>query len=460
MMHALRNKRYAFVLLGLCLLLHMAAPSRAMAQPAPAAATSNCSYTSGNDICTNFECLKQTVNDGKPGILTNITNTIKAVVGDASEKLFKAFTGSSKYQSAVGAAMALMIIIYGISFMIGVVQPSYGQILIRLLKMGVIFTLISPAGWSFFSDIVVKFFNDGTDELIRGVISIGTGTTIPAGGSPFLQLDGLAKWVLSPDMIIALLSLTFASGPYGLAVGGLMAFAVGGVLKLLLEALKIYGVAFVMRALLLGTAPIFLVFLLFERTKGLFTGWLNSLINLSIQPILYFTFISFFFIMIQTAAIDMLSYNGTNANGKSIEFCWAETTRASGTTNKASFWKVKFPGDTAPVSENFTWNGLMSCMLGTDPKACEKSFPINIIDILSFLILIYIAQQFSTVIQRLSSEISNAMVNLDTQSKFDFGQAQATQATGGGGTPPSNQQASKASPQTTQRTGVPGDKKP
>lgn len=426
-----------------------------------------------NEVCTNFACLKQkalesTNNNGngeagdgqtgqdnnkkEPGILTNISNTIKDIVNDASKKLFTAFTDSPKYKGAVKAAVALVIIFYGIGFMTGITgQPSFGQALNKLIKIGIVFTIISPTGWTFFNDIVVKFFNDGTDDLIRTVISIGSGIESKPGDSPFVQLDGLATWILSPDMLIAMMSVTFASGPYGLAVGGLMTFAIGGVIKLLIEALKVYGMSFIMRSLLLGIAPIFIVFLLFDRTKQLFVGWLNSLINLSLQPILYFTFISFFFVMILTAATDMLTAksssgsqsgnqaqtgtdNSSNSSGKqTIEFCWTEGQSISGSQNKMSFWRVKFPGENAGTADTFDWRGPLSCMLGNekDKDKCKKEFPINIIDILSFLILVYVAQNFGMVINRLASDISSAFVNLDTQSKLDMGQHGAAAATKG-----------------------------
>ena len=254
--------------------------------------TSNAYATcsTGDAKCTDFACLaKGMKNNTTPGVLTNITNYLKTSVAPATQKLFQAFTSSAAYKKSVYAAVTLMLLIYAASFMIGVTQASFGEVFKRLFKIGLIFSLISPTGWAFFNDVVVKFFNNGTDELIGIVMSISTGSASTT--SPFLQLDGIGNFFLSPDMIVAVMASMMASGPYGLGMGMIMGMAVFGMITLLFNALRNYAMSFVLRMLLLGVAPIFIIFLLFEKTKGLFTAWLNALINLSLQPILYFAFL-------------------------------------------------------------------------------------------------------------------------------------------------------------------------
>jgi type IV secretory pathway VirB6-like protein len=375
--------------------------------------------------CTNFSELCKKMGENKPGLLTQINDYIKSIVDPSTKKLFEAFTGSATYQNSLYAAAVLMVLIYGISFLIGVTQASFGQITIRLIKLGILFTLVSPGGWAFFSDTAVKFFNQGTDDLIRGVISIGTGIPLAPGDSPFLQLDGIAAFIIQPDILVAVLGSVVAGGPYGFAMGGLIALAFAGVLGMLFEALKTYALSYVMRALLLGVAPIFLVFILFDRTKMLFTGWLNSLVNLSLQPILYFTFISFFLIMIMGAAANMFGfeYKGKDTeckakDGKNIDLCWVEYKNFQGSDNKVSFWRFRVGNEPASTSPP-DWRGDIACRL-EGKKDCPE-FPINIIDILSFLILIYVARRFASIVPRISTEISDAFVNIPTAGRLDMG---------------------------------------
>ena len=364
------------------------------------------------DTCTSFaDRANQSFNSngsaGQGGMLTDIDNFIKQTVGTATQNLFESFTPSSSYQSAIYAAMTLMVIFYGVGFTIGVVQPSFQQVLVRLVKMGILFGFLSPAGWTFFNENVVMFFQDGSDYLIKGVQAIGMGIPAPAGAGPFYALDKLASFLINPETLIAIMGSVMAGGPYGLMMGGLMLIASWGFFMLILKTLRVYAITYVARALILGVAPIFFAMMMFDRTKNMFVAWLNSLINLSLQPILLFTFLSFFLVLIETSAKDML---GT-------ELCWTNFQNIAGSNNQLAFWRFRDDQTGSASVGDAQYEGTLECLLGGQGKC--KSFPINIVDILSFLILVYLAQRFSDVVERISSELSNAFVALDNQGKLD-----------------------------------------
>lgn len=428
--NALTRRWLAMAMLAIA----FATPLAALAQPTPAPgggtpAPVAPAGATADDTCTDIAAAKEEAfngTDGKGGLLSEIYNFIKEVVGEATERLFRAFTDSDAYQAAVGGAMTLMVVIFAVGFTIGVIQVSFQQVLTRLVKLGLIAAVISPAGWIFFSDYAVTFFMDGTDDLVKGIIQIGTGTTtpLPADATPFYQLDKLAEFLIQPDTIIAIMGATFAGGPYGMMMGALMAIASWGFVTMLIKALRIYAVTFVARSLLLGVAPIFIVFLLFDRTKQMFSSWLNALISMSLQPILLFTFLSFFMVLLESSAKDMFS----------AELCWTEFTSSRGTANPLSFWRFKDENGLLHTSE-MTWEGSIQCLIEGKTKTggeCPE-FPINIIDILSFLILVYLAQRFADVIDRMANELSNTFISLDAGGKIDQFVQQATNAATGQG---------------------------
>lgn len=395
--------------LGIALLAFLLGVASLLPLTAEAAATS--------PVCTKFAENKALTVDNttyKPGMMASIYLYIEETVGNATQDLFEAFTYSSDYKAAVSAAITLMVVIYGAAFTMGVVQASFGQVLIRLIKIGLITALIAPGGWYFFSDYVVRFFSEGTDSLILGVMEIGTGIAPPAGATPFYQLDTIASFLLTPDTVIALLGSMATGGAYGASMASLMMIACIGFIKLLLHTLQKYAICYVARALVLGVAPVFFVFLLFDRTRQLFISWVNVLLNLSLQPLLLFTFLSFFIVLIQTAAKDMFS----------AELCWTEVQNVAGTQNKTAFWafveeKKDADGNTTvqPLTGKWDWNGNFSCIMSGGTSCPE--FPVNIINILSFLILVYIAQRFAGVVDRMTTELSNAAVALDATGKFE-----------------------------------------
>lgn len=374
--------------------------------PSVVYADEQCDTAGNKPTCTCFKELESKVEDGKGYFLSDITKIVKEEIKTASQDLFEAFTGNSNYQAAVSAAAMLMVVVYAVGFMIGVVQASFGQVLKRLVTLGIVFTVISPDGWDFFSRYASSFFNDGVDELVGGVIEIATGIPYTVGDSPFIAIDGIAQYVVSPDMIVAILGSTIGGGPYGLAMGFILGAAFTGLIKLLIDGLRIYAVTYLLRALLIGLAPVFIVFLFFEKTKSLFSSWVNALVNQSLQPILFFTFISFFVVLLETATLDMLG-------GK--ELCWTEYTNAQGTQNKKAGWRFTLPNSNYVNIDKNTWQGALSCAL-EGKGGCEE-FPISILDLLTFLILVTVATQFARVVERIAQDISNAMVSLGHDTK-------------------------------------------
>lgn len=354
--------------------------------------------------------------DEPPGVLTEIFGFIKDVTVDATENIFSTFVDNSSYRTAVGAILTLYIAIFGAMFMMGIVQATFGQVLMRLIKFGIIATLLT-SGWVFFNGYVVNFFNNGTDQLIRAVMDIAAGMppgSTPANVSPFYRIDRIASFLIHPDTIVAIMG-SATSGVYSFGMTGLMLLAFFGFVKLLVTALQTYAVSFVVRSLLLGLAPIFFVFLLFERTKGLFTGWINLLVSFSLNPILLFTFLSFMVVMIQTATVNMMN----------VELCWATVTQeqsGQGMNKQKQFWrfldKTKNPPE--PVLLDWDFDGSQQCRIASGAAVGQDcpQFPIKIIDVLTFFLLVWLAMRFSEVIERISNELSSAVASLSADTKL------------------------------------------
>lgn len=359
-------------------------------------------------------CLSDLKNNGgaatgaaKPdGLVTQIIDYIKEVVDDTSRALFTGITQDPGFKAAVNASFTLMIAFFGAAFMFGVVPLTYSQALIRGLKMAFIMALIGGGGWVFFSDYVVTFFNDGTDELIDHVIGIATGDTsssIGANGAPqpFRKLEDVAGDALSPEMMISTLT-AFTTGPMGPAMGGMMGIGLMAFIQMLVRAVRVYVISLVAKALLFGLAPIFISFLLFDRTKSIFNGWLNQLVNYSLQPLLLFTFLSFFVVLMQSSLDNILQ----------VDACWQTTQVLSGETSENMFWRYNDENGN-PTTSAFTWEGLASCVKGGGSGGACSDFPISILDILTFLILSHLAYRFSDVVVHIATEIASSMLALD-----------------------------------------------
>jgi type IV secretion system protein VirB6 len=356
---------------------------------------------SNNDTCVS-DLKEQTPEDENDGLITQVIDYIKEIIDDTSEQLFNGIVGNSGFKAAVNAAFALAIAFFGVAFMFGIVPFTFGQALTRGLKIAIIAALIGGGGWSFFSEYAVTFFNDGTDDLIGKVISIATGEPhTPGDPKPFSQLEKVVLDTLSPEMMIANIT-SFITGPQGIAMGGLLSIGIMAFVQMLVKAMRVYVISLVAKALLFGLAPIFISFILFERTKNIFTGWINQLVNYSLQPLLLFAFLSFFVVLIESSVKNILS----------TDICWVPVQHYSGATTTTKFWSFVGP-DGKPTNSEMTWDGLASCIEAGGAGAQCDDFPISIIDILTFLILSHLAYRFSDVVVNLATEIASSTLFLD-----------------------------------------------
>ncbi len=352
------------------------------------------------DTCTDEPIYDVFIGESLDSILQDIVTLVNDALVGVAERLYDGIISSGSYRDAVFAAMTLYLIFYAVGFLFGFVPAIFGQALMRIIKIGLIFMIMSPAGWGYFSDIVVTFFEDGTNYLINLMIAIGSGAgTIGVTddvAAPFAILEGVMTKIFSPKMFIVIVG-SFSTGPFGPIMAMAMIWAVFNLFMLILRALEIYLLSLVIRTLLFGLAPIFFAFLMFDRTKQLFMGWINQLVNFSLQPILLFGFLAFFVIMLESS-VDELMPPGE------VELCYTQMEHLGKTPYDIQHWRFKVKNE--KYQGEWTWKG----PLGEENPV---PFPIEVINILIFLILSHIGTKMSTVITEIASELASSTVRLD-----------------------------------------------
>ncbi len=376
-------------------LLGMTANS-AHAAPVPDDLLNNCTQS------TFFDYDNNPVNQAQ-NMLQSVVDEISTAVTDASNKLFRAFTSDGNYQPIITAAFMLVAIFFAVSFMFGFVTMTLAQGVIRLAKIGFIVWIASDAGLQFMQDYVVRFFNQGGAWLINAMINIATtgavGEPSTSVSAPFSVLDEIIRIVFSPRMFVTIIG-TASTGPFGILVTGALIWSVFSIFMALLKALQIYAISIVIKAVLLGLAPVFLPMILFDRTKQMFTGWLNQLINFTLQPILLFAFLAFFATLLASAARDILPVDD-------VHLCYMRADNQASTPFETRNWKYMCctGGACQPYEGGWTWNGPTHC-----PGA--PIFPMNHINLLVFLLLTHIMVQLTSVATSMATEISQGGLDL------------------------------------------------
>lgn len=330
-------------------------------------------------------------------LITEITNSISCLLyGSLSsgctgvgvaEALFKSIAADTGMINTLSIAIALYIALYAIGFMLGMVQVTITDFLNRVVKLSIVGMLTTPVAWNWFYGTIGYFFKNGTDWLIGISTQIAVGVSADPS-RPFLLIDAAINEAFSARMFVTLVATLF-TGPYGLVMGLLLFLSLMTFVTAMMKALWVYLMSLVMRAFLFGLAPIFLPMLLFSRTQHLFFNWLNQLIYTMLAPTLLFTFFSFFLVLIRQAMQNILG----------LCVCYMPGTGLFRGSPMDEVWP-RFCVNGAPYGGSWGWNG---------PAAFPGvPFPLDITNLIIFLILAQLAWRFNGIALNVAKEIASA----------------------------------------------------
>lgn len=263
-------------------------------------------YTIGNRSGQYYVVVKQP-KDKTSGI--NIMSTIVKMMrgylfGDPTKNepnglvqtLFNKLVAHSAMMKAVQVLLAFYIAWTGLSFMIGIAPITQKEGAVRIIKIGIVSTLITPQSWEFFNTYVFQMFTDGALELLVRLTALPDITPqklqnyLEDPVTIFDSFDEPLVIMFARQTWLKVLGLLFTS-PMGFVI--LIVIIIAAVLYIitLAKALLAYLVSLLGIAVLLILAPIFICFLLFQFTRQMFDAWLKQLMGFVFQPIFIFVFI-------------------------------------------------------------------------------------------------------------------------------------------------------------------------
>ncbi len=268
-------------------------------------------------------------------IAVTTSNRVLGVV----RTVFDRFTLNQDYRTIVGGTGVLFVVLYGIWITTGMTQfntQSSYDVYIRLVKIIAVFALTSR--WPVYSEYVIDFFNRSSDDLILIFYNAFTGQSVATGADvargTFNELDNTLDLLVNPRntvLMMALFTTGFSGALYALLLlaGTLMYIAV------IVKALYIYIFALLARTLLFATGPIFIIFLLFERTRSLFDNWLRQIISFSLQPVFLFTILGVLNRIYVTFLQNVLSNNVGD-----IRVCYSTIAKETGSNVEYNWWNI------------------------------------------------------------------------------------------------------------------------
>nr|WP_175838117.1 type IV secretion system protein [Wolbachia endosymbiont of Litomosoides sigmodontis]QKX03135.1 conjugal transfer protein TrbL [Wolbachia endosymbiont of Litomosoides sigmodontis] len=240
-------------------------------------------YENNKYIVTLF--VKRKINDFISSNINKVFDFIKKEVIHNSIKV--SYEGYAKgLLQGVSALLTLYVIFTVVGYMLGTIQLSKFDFIVRMMKIAFIAFALSDRSWEFLGMTLSKLFVDGSTYLVDSFSGY-----IEEGGKRFAFLDLTVGVLFTGETWLKFLSLMLA-GPFGFIAFLIILYSSFIFLQCIISATFKYVISTILVALLLSLAPLFIILILFQQTKSLFDNWIKTLAHVAVQPVILFSSLS------------------------------------------------------------------------------------------------------------------------------------------------------------------------
>lgn len=233
------------------------------------------------------------------------------------ERFYTNIIQDKTYNRLITTCFALMFSFYGLYFLLGLADFNQEELIKKLIKMSFIYLMISNIGWSIYRNTFVAFFKDGMDYISFSIVNsfsdnadLDNAIAKSFYGDKsliFSNINSTIHFVFSDNTASRIGSVFFSSW-VGPCLWILIWIAILIFFLSVITAMVLYTVSQVFISFFLGFGPIFFIFLIFDRTKGMFDKWLSNLIGFSFEQIFILTCASLFNSIIYNIIKGIFSY--------------------------------------------------------------------------------------------------------------------------------------------------------
>ncbi len=156
--------------------------------------------------------------------------------------------------------------------------------------------IISPNSWVFFNTYLFSALLNGSMELVYDIIqpitsvqsiNVNTASHSELVKSVFSMFDEIFHQLFNHIIWTKLWAL-FCTSLIGVLIAFLIIIAIVSYLICALRIIVTYLYSMITLCILFILAPIFISFMLFEKTSKLFRSWINNMISMVFQPVFAF----------------------------------------------------------------------------------------------------------------------------------------------------------------------------
>jgi type IV secretion system protein VirB6 len=245
----------------------------------------------GKDNSGNNSHLKYDIKLNNRGDVTNFEEV--GAVG----VVYSGFVKKAAY--VIKIILVLYLVFFSISYMLGLVDYTTQGFIKYLMKFAIVAFLISETSWNFFGGYLVSFFIDGSIELVarysasflKAVASDQQTCETMIIEDPYVIFsifNGPIYQFIAADTWSRIWAIC-TNGLLGFVTACFLIFAIFHYFIAIVKATVMFMFAIIINSILIVTAPVFIVCILFEKTKQMFDSWAKNLFSYALQPLFVYT---------------------------------------------------------------------------------------------------------------------------------------------------------------------------
>ena len=204
--------------------------------------------------------------------LASIDCQLNSAVGVAYSRLF-GHTGA--FALALTALLGIYVAVLALGLIGGRAKLSLSSALPRVLALGLVLTFATA--WPAYQTVVTELLSRGPDQVASALLGGGGSATQTFAH----RLDHLFGSYVE---LAQTLQAQGKDASANLQMSAKLAWS--GALLLVLSTAGLLVMVRVVLAILLALGPVFIVFALFRATRGLFEGWLKTVVGFALAPLL------------------------------------------------------------------------------------------------------------------------------------------------------------------------------
>lgn len=284
----------------------------------PSGGTPPFHHSDGSPLCTiqplsspgdfsnsNANCQQLNETNFLSRVATFLITPITSQVNIVSQEIFIQIVTNPTFQLIVNITLILYVIIWGIYIALGLTQTSLKNFIGRVFRIGVVLALITPYSYTFFNKYLFTLFTAGTQELI-GMVANPYCYDSETQVNYFAFTNYTMHTLFGQPHLFLRISSTIMAFPIGWLCFVIFCYTIVLYFIAILRAILAYLIAYTAIGLVISLGPLFIVMLLFERTKNLFLGWLGVLVSFAMEPVILFATIVLVTLFVDQALYDVM----------------------------------------------------------------------------------------------------------------------------------------------------------